>query len=153
MRKEKRFKARWIGIPFLMTLLLFLWATDRVTLQGERTVYTVNCLNGAWSGNGCGGQVVAGPRYRYKALKNRGEVLFWVLGTQEPSSKLTGCTIQDGRNWACPPTADASTSLTLSMEHGEPKRSTSWPTVPFHSTSKPSWFLLDLGFQTVLDLD
>ena len=153
MTDAKRFKARWIGFPFLLLLVLFLWVTDRVTLQGERTIYTINCLNGVWNGNQCGGQIAVGPRYRYRALKNRGEVLFWVLGTSEPSYKLTGCTIQDGRNWTCPENADSTKSLTLSMRQGEPQRNPAWQTLQFHSTSKPSWLLLDFGFTKVFDID
>ena len=43
-------------------------------MQGERTVYTVDCTNGAWQGDHCSGQVAAGMRYRYRALKGHGEV-------------------------------------------------------------------------------
>jgi hypothetical protein len=65
---------------------------------------------------------------------------------QEPSSKLTACTIKDGRNWTCPASADAPKSLTLALSQGEPVRNPAWPTRPFHSTSKVGWLLLDAGF-------
>lgn len=153
MPQNRRFKFRWLALPVLIFLAAIIWASDRITLQGERTIYTVNCLNGEWNGNQCGGQVAFGPRYRYRALKNRGEVLFWVLGTQEPSSKLSGCTIQDGRNWTCPESIGAPKSVTLTMDRGEPQRNPAWRTLQFHATSKPSWVLLHLGFMKPLDID
>jgi hypothetical protein len=147
MDEIKRFKFRWVATPVFLLLVFFIWSSDRVTLQGERTIYTVNCVNGTWDGHRCNGLLTTGPRFRYRALKAHGEVLFWVLGAQEPSSKLTGCTIQDGRNWTCPASNDAPKSLTLGIAHGEPLRNPAWPTVPFHSVSKVIWLLLDVGFK------
>jgi hypothetical protein len=147
MNQNKRFKLRWAAAPTLLVFALFVWATDRVTLQGERTVYTVDCRGGTWAGNVCNGEIVAGSRFRYRALKVRGEVLFWVLGSQEPSAKLIGCTIQDGRNWTCPASADASKSLTLAISRGEPVHNPAWPTRPFHAVSKVTWILVNLDFE------
>lgn len=144
MDQSKRFQLRWVAIPALLALVFFVWTTDRVTLKGERTIYTVDCRNGNWVGNRCNGEIVAGPRFRYRALKLRGEVLFWILGVPEPSAKLTGCTIQDGRHWTCPASADAPKSLTLALANGEPVRNPAWPTRPFHTTSKVGWLLLRL---------
>ncbi len=127
-------------------MVYFIWTTDKITLQGERTVYTVNCANGAWNGKNCTGALAAGPRYRYRALKARGEVLFWVLGAREPSSKLTGCTIQDGRNWTCPVSPDASQSVTLALMGGDPQSNPAWPTRPLHTVSKVTWILLNNGW-------
>lgn len=141
--------SRWLALPGGLLLALFMWAGDRVTLQGERTIYTVICVNGAWAGNSCSGQIGAGPRYRYRALKARGEVLFWVVGAQEPSSKLVGCTIEDGRNWICPESADASKSITLTLTHGKPLRNSAGPTLPFHAVSKLSWKMLDAGLASI----
>jgi len=153
MDEIKRFRFRWFAIPVVALLLFLIWSSDRVTLQGERTVYTVKCVNGTWDGNRCSGELTAGPRFRYRALRARGEVLFWVLGVQEPSSKLTGCTIQDGRNWTCPASNDAPKSLTLGIARGEPLRNPAWRTLPFHSVSKVSWLLLDAGFKFVPMVD
>jgi hypothetical protein len=147
MKQLKRFKFRWIAIPAVFFFGFFVWTTDRVTLQGERTVYTVSCLHGTWTGNRCSGELATGPRVRYRALKIRGEVLFWVLGSTEPSAKLTACDIQDGRNWTCPESADAPKSLTLAMAKGEPLRNPAWSTRPFHSTSKVGWMLLNSGIK------
>lgn len=147
MTHARRFKLRWFAAPILLMLSVFIWASDRITLQGERTVYTVSCVNGSWDASRCTGDLAAGPRFRYRALKIRGEVLFWVLGLAEPSLKLTGCAIQDGRNWSCPVSPDAPQSLTLGMVNGDPVRNPAWPTRAFHTVPKVSWVLLDLGLK------
>lgn len=110
-------------------------------------MYTVDCLNGAWAGNRCSGELSAAARYRYRALKNRGEVLFWVLGSPEPSAKLTQCVIQDGRNWTCPAGPEAAKSITLALVKGQPVHNAAWPTRPFYSVSKLNWTLLKLGLK------
>lgn len=137
---------RWVALPVLLFLVIFVWSTDRVSLQDERTVYTVNCVNGMWNGSRCSGTLSAGPRYRYRALKAHKEVLFWILGAQESSSKLISCTIQDGRNWTCPHSTDAPKSLTLEMARGEPLQNAAWSTRPFHAVPKVTWWLLEFGF-------
>lgn len=153
MNQHNRFKFRWVAIPALIFFVFFVWTTDKVTLQGERTVYTVNCVNGTWNGSHCNGELTIGPRFRYRALKARGEVLFWILGSMEPSAKLTGCTIEDGRNWTCPESAEAPKSLTLAMSKGDPVRNPAWSTRPFHSISKVGWILLDLGVKHSAGID
>ncbi|MES2581395.1 MAG: hypothetical protein V4627_01655 [Pseudomonadota bacterium] len=145
MNPGRRKYLRWIATSLLVLMVYFIWTTDKITFQGERTVYTVSCANGTWEANRCSGELAAGPRYRYRALKARGEVLFWVLGANEPSSKLTGCTIQDGRNWSCPVSADAKNSITLALASGEPQRNAAWPTRPMHAVSKMTWIFLDNG--------
>lgn len=142
----RRFKFRWIAFPILLILAFLIWTTDRVTMQGERTIYTVNCVSGTWKDNRCSGQVSAGARIRYRALKAHRDVLFWEMGSPVPSSKLTDCTILDGRNWTCPVSKDASNSLTLELAKGMPISNSNWPTRPFHAVSKVTWLLLDFGF-------
>jgi hypothetical protein len=56
------------------------WASDFITMQGERTIYTVECRDGAWAGDRCSGSLVAGQRYRYRALPPHKEVIFWTVG-------------------------------------------------------------------------
>jgi hypothetical protein len=138
-------KLRWAAIPLVLCMALFIWASDKVTLQGERTFYTVECQDGAWDAGSCSGRLSAGPRFRYRALRARGEVLFWEIGAIEPSSKFTDCAIQDGRNWTCPGNGDSPKSITLALSRGEPVRNPAWPTRPFHLTSKFMWWLLDSG--------
>jgi hypothetical protein len=121
------------------------WASDFVTMQGERTVYTVDCVGGAWQGDRCSGHLAAGVRYRYRALKPHGEVIFWTVGTKEPSGKFENCEIQDGRNWVCKTCADAARSITLRMTQGVPVADTPTVTKPFRSVSKWRWLLLERG--------
>jgi hypothetical protein len=116
-------------------------------------VYTVNCIKGAWEGNRCSGELAAATRYRYRALKNRGEVLFWELGSPEPSTKLSKCMIQDGRNWTCPLSPEAAKSITLALVRGQPVHDPAWPTRPFYSVSKLSWTLIDLGLKFTQSAD
>jgi hypothetical protein len=142
-----------MAIPVVLSLVFYIWTTDKVTLKGERTVFTVDCRNGTWNGNQCGGDIVQGPRFRYRALKARREVVFWVLGSQEPSEKLADCAIEDGRNWTCPATASASKSLTLAMSRGKPVHNPAWSTRPFHSVSKVTWLLVKFGFKYSLVIE
>jgi len=117
-----------------------------VTMQGERTIYTVDCVRGAWEGDHCNGTLAAGARYRFRALKPHGEVIFWTVGSSEPSGKFNDCTIQDGRNWACKVCADTSRSITLEMAHGKPVVTAAAPTRPFRAVSKWRWLLLQRGY-------
>jgi hypothetical protein len=132
-------------IAVLAGLAFAAWASDFVTAQGERTVYTVDCAGGAWQGDRCSGRVVAATRYRFRALKPHGEVIFWSVGTKEPSGKFEDCAIQDGRNWVCKMCADAARSITLQMSQGVPVAAASPVTRPFHAVSKWRWLLLHQG--------
>jgi hypothetical protein len=136
----------WLSYVVVIALLAFLaWADDTVTLKGERTVYTVDCRQGSWSGPHCSGQLVAAARYRFKALKGRREVLFWTSGVAEPSARFTGCVIQDGRNWRCDPTPDLSRTVTHEMVHGKPVADASGLARPLHAIAKWKWHLLSWG--------
>jgi hypothetical protein len=137
----------WMLVVAVLGALGFAaWASDFVTPQGERTVYTVECVGGDWEGEDCTGEVATGPRYRYRALKPDGEVLFWTVGTAEPSGKFEDCTIQDGRNWICEVCPDAARSITLQMAQGTPVASPQAVTRPFRAVSKWRWMLLKRGF-------
>ena len=136
----------WSSVAVVLAALVFAaWASDFVTLQGERTIYTVDCREGAWDGDRCSGQVATGPRYRYRALKPHGEVVFWTVGSRERSGKFDDCTIQDGRNWVCKVCPDAARSITLQMAMGAPVPGPENVTRPFRSVSKWRWLLLDRG--------
>ena len=79
----------WAFVIAIFALLGFAaWASDFITMQGERTIYTVECHNGAWAGDHCVGSLVAGERYRYRALPPHSEVIFWTVGSNEPSGKF-----------------------------------------------------------------
>lgn len=124
------------------------FATDSVTLQGERTVYTADCQQGVWQGTQCTGTLVAGDRYRFRALKAHGEVIFWTLGASGPTSKFTDCAITDGRNWSCKPNADSPRTITHAMVRGRPVPEPGGTGRAFHRVSKTRWWLLKYGIPT-----
>src|SRR5436190_2523773 len=65
----------WLFAIVLLALVGYMWASDWITLQDERTVFTADCARGIWQGARCSGDLVAGPRYRVHALKAHGEVV------------------------------------------------------------------------------
>ena len=137
----------WAFVILVLAALGFAaWASDFVTMQGERTVYTVDCSSGAWQGNHCPSKLVAGHRYRYRVLKPHSEVIFWTVGTKDPSGKFGDCTIRDGRNWQCKPNSDAARSITLQMAEGAPIAGPAEVTRPFRAVSKWRWLLLQRGW-------
>ena len=141
----------WAFVIAIFALLGFAaWASDFITMQGERTIYTVECRNGAWAGDHCVGSLVAGERYRYRALPPHSEVIFWTVGSNEPSGKFGDCTIQDGRNWICRPNGDAPRSITLQMAEGVPIAGPA--TRPFRAVSKWRWMLLHRGWSRNADV-
>ncbi len=136
----------WLFASAVLVLFIgFIWASDRITLKGQRTVYTVECDHGTWNGSHCSGKLKPGARHRFSALKARGEVVFWVAGASEPPGRLTGCTIDDGRDWVCPPGTDASRTITLHMSNGRPVPNPNGPSLPLHSVEKWRWWLLRCG--------
>ena len=142
MRKSTGFL---IFAPILLLMAAWAWLTDFVTIQGESTVYTVACSKGEWRGDTCTGELAQGDRYRFRALPRRKEVLFWTLGKSEPSGRFTGCEIQDGRNWICPPSADAPRTITLSLVHGRAVHDAAGGTQAFHAVQKWRWLVLQWG--------
>ncbi len=143
----------WAAVIAIVLALGFAgWASDFVTMQGERTIYTVDCVGGAWQANRCGGHVATGPRYRYRALKPHGEVIFWTVGSKEASGRFNDCTIQDGRNWLCKICPDAARSITLQMAQGLPVPGPEAVTRPFRAVSKWRWLLLQRGFTVERDV-
>jgi hypothetical protein len=137
---------RWLwAIASLVVLVGLVWASDWITLQDERTVFTADCERGTWQGARCSGRLVAGPRYRFHVLKAHGEVLFWSVGDAQPAGKLAPCAITDGREWACGPGADPGRTITLRMSRGRPIPTPGVATRPFHAVPKWRWWLLRCG--------
>jgi hypothetical protein len=126
---------------------VYAWANDKVTGEGERTIYTVECVQGSWDGNRCAGRLVAAKRFRFRALKGHREVLFWTIGEQGPSGKYTDCVIQDGHNWLCKPDTDTSRTITHEMRHGHPVPDSAVATLGFHQVAKWRWILLRVGLR------
>jgi hypothetical protein len=145
---------KWIAsVAVVAVVAAMIWSTDAVTLQGERTVFTVDCINGDWQGHRCSGTLRATERYRYRALKAHREVIFWRVGVAEESGKLTDCQIQDGRNWICNANGDSSRSIVLEMRHGEPVADMAGRTRPFHAVAKWRWWLLRRGMPAGTEAD
>jgi hypothetical protein len=134
-----------VALAVVAMLIVFIWASDAITLQGERTIYTAECQAGEWQGAHCTGRLVVGPRYRFRALMAHSEVLFWTVGASGPSHKFSDCTITDGRNWTCRPNADAGQTVTLHMSRGRPAPAAGDPTRAYHAVSKVHWWLLSQG--------
>jgi hypothetical protein len=134
-----------VVISGTLLIALYAWAIDFVTFEGERTIYTVECAGGTWSGNRCSGRLVVGDRFRFRALKAHREVLFWTAGSSEPAGKFTDCEISGGRNWSCPANADAGRTVTLQMVHGLPVADASHRTRTLHSVPKLEWLFLRVG--------
>jgi hypothetical protein len=135
------------GIILLATsiviLALLIWSSDFITLQGERTVYTAACDGGSWQGEQCTGNLLAGERFRFRALKAHREVLFWTVGSStEASGKFNDCNIQDGRNWSCKANADLAITITHEMSRGQPVPDLSGIGRSFHQLPKWRWWLL-----------
>jgi hypothetical protein len=130
------------GSLFVFVFGAWGWATDFLTRQGERTVYTAQCKQGRWIADRCSGKLVAGERYRFRALKRHGEVLFWTVGASAPSGRYTECRIASGRAWSCPANADAARTITMEMAAGIPVPDRQGRTRVFHLVSKPRWLML-----------
>jgi hypothetical protein len=134
-------------LPLIFAALIgaFLWGIDFITLQGEWTVYSVECKQGTWNGDQCTGKLSASERYRFRALKPHREVFFWIVGSAEPSGRLMPCEIENRENWVCKANADSPRSITLVMSKGHPVPDPKASTRPFHAVSKIKWILLKYG--------
>ena len=134
-------RALWAVVVVVLVALL-LWGSDRITLQGERTIYTVDCEGGAWQGSECSGRLAPGKRYAFRASKSRHEVLYWIRGSDAPSGKYTECTVTDRDNWSCNvASGTGSTTIVFEMVKGQPTRTAAYPSVP-----KWKWWLMDVGY-------
>jgi hypothetical protein len=153
-----------IGIPaiakraILLLLLLgsmgaLLWASDRITLQGERTIYTVGCEQGVWDGLRCTGRMVASKRYRFRASPSRGEVIYWIVAAPAPSGKYAGCDVKNRDNWTCPANTGEYPSITHTMALGRPIPEEGAPVAPYYAIAKWKWWLLDAGIPAFAQAD
>jgi hypothetical protein len=137
---------KWTAIVLIVIALgLALWASDKITYEGERTVYTVRCEEGAWVGLQCKGRMVAGDRYRFRASVSKQEVLYWVVGSSQPSGKYSRCTVKNRGNWSCEEVAGQPSTITREMMNGRPRREEGGERPPFHAVPKWVWWVLDAG--------
>ena len=135
----------WIGFGVVaMALAGAGWAADAVSPQGERTIYTASCMDGAWQGERCTGRLHPEARVRFKASKERGEVTFWSLG-DNTRRHLSPCSIVDGRNWVCADGVDAARPTTRAMSRGRTQFDSKGRIAGFYPVPKWRWWLLHLG--------
>ena len=144
---------RYIVILLVAFVAVFIWASDKITPDGERTIYSVSCPEGSWQGLRCTGRLSAGDRYRVRALKAHAEVLFWTIGASGPSGRFSDCNISSGREWECKPNADAMRTITLRMSGGEPVPDLTGKVKTFHAVTKWRWYFLRLGVPVGSDAD
>jgi len=140
-------KQSLFGAAIAAALAVFFWATDQITLQGERTIYTVDCERGQWNDLRCTGTMVPSARYRYRASRSRNEVVFWVMGSSTPSGKYTDCEVRNRGNWSCKPTVDVAPSITSEMMSDRATHGPAVLTLPFHAVPKWKWWLLRTGIR------
>jgi len=124
---------------------LLIWGSDRVTLQGERTIYTVKCERGAWVGLQCTGRIVAGDRHRFRSSRSRNEVLHWIAGSGAPSEKFTDCKVTDRDNWSCTFQPGQPRTITYVLAHGRPVSGGVERVLPCHAVVKWKWWALRAG--------
>ncbi|MDQ6881956.1 MAG: hypothetical protein M3150_07670, partial [Pseudomonadota bacterium] len=142
MRRPRTFTT--VAIVVLALLGVLAWLHDFFTLDGARTVYTADC-GGQWRGAVCAGTMRAGNRYRFRAFKPRGEVIFWVALSPDPSGKLAPCVIENAKQWSCKQGPDSRRTITHEMKFGHPVHEARGPALAFHPVSKLKWLLLDAG--------
>ena len=123
----------------------FIWASDRITLEGERTVYTVACEQGTWDGLRCTGRITAGDRHRFRSSKSRHEVAYWIAGSPAPSGKYIDCVVTDRDRWTCDARVGDQPSITHEFSDGRPANHISGLDTPFHAVAKWKWWALRAG--------
>ncbi len=135
-----------ISVLVIVALGVFIWSTDRITFQGERTVYTVTCDGGAWVDAHCTSKLVATARYTFRASRSRQEVLYWIVGSNTPSGRYADCHVENRGNWSCnvaignqPPT------VTYEMKNDRPVPGLEGLAVPFHAVPKWKWWAIRYG--------
>jgi hypothetical protein len=139
---------RWLVILFgLIVVAIAIWASDKIGLQGERTVYSVRCEEGIWEGWRCTGRLMAGDRYRFRASRSRQEVIYWIVGSSGASGKYSECKVVDRGNWTCPEVRGQPVTVTHEMVKGHPVFRDGETELPFRAVAKWQWWLLAAGVQ------
>jgi hypothetical protein len=134
------------ALVVLVALAALIWASDHITLQGERTIYTVDCADGQWDGERCTGHLVAGPRYGFRASQSRHEVYYWIRGSNAPSGKFTDCAVRNRDNWSCNVGVGQPPALTYELIDGKPTRGTAGLAMAFQPVPKWKWYAIEAGF-------
>jgi hypothetical protein len=132
-------------IALLLIAILLIWASDRITLQGERTIFAVKCEQGRWDGERCTGRLVPGDRFAFRASTVRHEVLHWIRGSQSPSGKYSDCSIKDRDNWSCEVQSTQGPRTTRAMVNGVLTNVCPQSNARYHWVSKWKWWALTVG--------
>lgn len=142
---RRRAKAIIAAVLAVVVVAGLIWSSDQITLQGERTIYTVTCEGGTWTGAECSGRLAAGPRYGFRSSKLRREVIYWVRGSPEPSSTYADCQVVDRDNWTCRVAANQKPTIAFELKDGRPTRENDAGVIPFHDVPKWKWWLIRMG--------
>ncbi len=134
-----------ITLVVVVCLSVFIWASDRITMEGERTVYTVTCEQGAWDGLHCNGKMVAGDRHRFRASRSRREIVYWIAGSSQPSGKFSDCEVVDRDRWVCKAHDGDLPTIAHELSEGKPVQHAGGPDMPFHAVNKWKWWVIDAG--------
>ena len=143
--KRRMRKRIFPALSILVVLGVIIWGSDRITLQGERTIYTVDCADGAWEGNRCTGTLTAGPRYAFRASPRRHEVIYWIRDSTAPSGKYSDCTVKNRDNWSCNVQVDQPPAVAYEMRDGRPTRGGVGLSMSFHDVPKWKWWAISSG--------
>ena len=131
-----------------------LWGSDRITMQGERTIYTVDCEGGTWNGRVCTGKLTPSKRYAFRASQARQEVIYWIRGSTTASGKYPECKVVDRDNWSCKAVGDGPPgTIACEMARGHPTPAGKEHMLPFHSVPKWKWWLMDVGVRLFKQAD
>ncbi len=140
-----------VTVAVLVALAVFMWSTDRITFQGERTIYTVTCDGGTWIDTHCTSKLSAGPRYTFRASRSRQEVLYWIVGSKTPSGRYGNCHVENRGNWSCTVEPEQPRSITVEMKNDKPTHPNDGAAPPFHAVPKWKWWAIFYGIKRFAD--
>ena len=139
------FRASFFVMVVVVGLGVFIWASDRITLEGERTIYTVACEQGVWDRLRCSGHLTAGDRHRFRSSRSRREIVYWIAGSPTPSGKYSECDVTDRDRWVCQAHAGEQPSIAHELSDGRPVQRVAGIDLPFHAINKWKWWALHFG--------
>jgi hypothetical protein len=143
--KRRMFNRIFPALFVVVVIATLIWGSDRITLQGERTIYTVDCAQGVWEGNRCTGALTAGPRYAFRASVRRHEVIYWIRDSTAPSGKYSDCTVKNRDNWSCNVEVGQPPAVAYEMHDGRPTRGSIGLSMTFHDVPKWKWWAISYG--------
>jgi hypothetical protein len=132
---------RWAAAIACMALAVALWASDRVTLQGQRILYLGSCVHGDWEGERCTGTLVPAAAWVFESSKRRHEVVHWTRGSDAPSVTYRGCEVRDRDNWMCPADPNGSHASAVEMRSGRIVGGLPGVSTPIRAIPKWKWWL------------